>query len=305
MTDGRPLLRPPAAAHRYSSADLPVRGGTLHTGIWDPEPGIPPAGTFLAIHGITAVHLAWQWLAAALPAWRIIAPDLRGRGHSNALPPPFGLRAHAADLARLLIELGETDPLPVAGHSMGGFVGLVLAHRYPARVRNLLLVDGGIPVERPPGVGPTEVLTAVLKPSEMRLRMEFASLDAVDDYWRHHPGLASQWGPEMAAYAAYDTVGQAPQLQPSTRYPAMADDSLDIETGADLPTAIAELAHPAHFLRAERGLQDEPQPLFTREWADQCAARTPQLTLQDLPNTNHFTIIMSAAGSARVAEALG
>ena len=42
----------------------------------------------LALHGITANHLAWQLVAEALPDLRIVAPDLRGRGRSGELPGP-------------------------------------------------------------------------------------------------------------------------------------------------------------------------------------------------------------------------
>lgn len=62
--------------------------------LWNPQATGP---VVLAIHGITASHYSWPFLARALPDTRIIAPDLRGRARSNLLPGPYGMRRHAAD----------------------------------------------------------------------------------------------------------------------------------------------------------------------------------------------------------------
>ena len=58
------------------------------------------------MHGITASHRAWPAVVAALPGVRVVAPDLRGRGRSNSLPGPYGMGAHADDLAAVLDALG-------------------------------------------------------------------------------------------------------------------------------------------------------------------------------------------------------
>ena len=40
----------------------------------------------------------------------------------------------------------QVDQAVVVGHSMGGFVAVVLAHHHPERVRRLVLIDGGLPL---------------------------------------------------------------------------------------------------------------------------------------------------------------
>ena len=64
------------------------------------------------------------------------------------------------------------------------------------------------------------------------------------------------------------------------------------------------LTHPAVFLRAERGMQNQPGGLFTTEWAAEWAARIPGLEVSDMPDTNHFTIVMSDFGSRLLATAV-
>ena len=116
----------------YETVDVEVRGGSLRVGIWGTETEAP----VLAVHGITANHLAWQLVAEALPDVRIVAPDLRGRGRSSGLPGPYGMVQHADDLAQLIDQLG-LGPVPVVGHSMGGFVAVAVADRHPD------LISGG------------------------------------------------------------------------------------------------------------------------------------------------------------------
>ncbi len=86
----------------YRTHDVPVAGGTLRVGVWEPPEATAETPTVLAIHGITASHRCWLAVVEALPQVRIVAPDLRGRGRSNQLPGPYGMPAHAADLVAVL-----------------------------------------------------------------------------------------------------------------------------------------------------------------------------------------------------------
>jgi|SRR5450631_1364384 len=75
----------------YRTHDLPVDGGTLRVGEWGPDSSDETAApTVIALHAITASHLAWAPVAQACPRLRVIAPDLRGRGRSGAFRPALG-----------------------------------------------------------------------------------------------------------------------------------------------------------------------------------------------------------------------
>ena len=281
----------------YRRMSVPVRGGDLAVGTWGPEDG--PA--VLAVHGVTANHLTWPLVVKHLPGVRFIAPDLRGRGRSNALPGPWGMPQHADDLAAVLEHLG-IERAVVVGHSMGAFASLVLANRHPDRVSSLVLVDGGLPLPTPEGVTDEELMTATLGPAAQRLSMTFASREEYREFWRQHPADARDWSTLVDDYVDYHLVGQEPNLHPSSSYDAVAADSIELRGGESLLRAIDELARPATFISAPRGLLDEVPPLYPaaaiREWS----AKLPALTVLAAEDVNHYTIVMSERGAQTISR---
>jgi pimeloyl-ACP methyl ester carboxylesterase len=79
----------------------------------------------LFLHGLGATGEVWRGafdLAAEWPGSRLLV-DLPGHGRSGQLDA-YGYEAHAEALLPLLAGAG---PVVVAGHSMGGVIGIVLA----------------------------------------------------------------------------------------------------------------------------------------------------------------------------------
>jgi lipase len=305
----------PADVHRRSAVGpshrqttVAVRGGEMTVGLWGPQERSAP--TILAVHGVSASHRCFGLLADALPGVRIIAPDLRGRGRSNDLPGPYGMSVHADDLAAVLAAL-EPGPVVVVGHSMGAFVALVLAHRHPELVRAAVLVDGGIPLRVPAGLRPDEVVQTVLGAVAERLEMRFACVDDYRGYWQQHPAFEGAWtagGAGVALledYIAYDLTKGDDGLQPATRYAAIEQDTADLHAGETLLAALDGLSVPAHLLWTRLGLQGEEPGLFGPEYIAEWQSRVPaleeHLSVREIPETNHYTIVMSSAGAAAVA----
>lgn len=287
-----------------STADVVIRDtrvdlgdGALAVAEYGPADGRP----LLAVHGITSSSRAWIALARHLPETRIIAPDLRGRGRSRDLPPSTGLPQHAADLARLLDAFG-LGPVPVVGHSMGGFVAVALAAERPDLVESLLLVDGGYPLARPARVADADLADAVLGPIAQRLAREFADADAYRDFWRQHPAFVDRFTPDIVAYADYDLVGEPPHLHTASTLAAIAADSLDLYGSDWHLTALAGLRIPARFLRAPRGLLDEPGGLYPD--LPPRPPLAPTMSVIDVPDVNHYTILMTDPGAGIVADAV-
>lgn len=303
------MTEPPAlpAMDRYAARDVPVAGGLLRVGEWGaveaPGSSSPSASLpVLAVHGVTSMHPAWMWVAAELPGRRVVAPDLRGRGHSNALPGPFGMQSHADDLVAVLDDAGVGRAV-VVGHSMGAFVAATLVDLHPDRVAGLVLVDGGLPLDLPPGVGVDQATDAVLGPAAKRLSMTFRDHAAYHEFWRRHPAFAHGWDHALEAYLDYDLQGQAPSMTPRTTYEAMAEDSRDLLVSQRVQHAAEHLPDGTVLLRAPRGLLDQVPPLYPDEAVHRWQARLPGLRVSTVPDVNHYTIVIGA-GAAAVAAAV-
>jgi pimeloyl-ACP methyl ester carboxylesterase len=282
---------------RYVRETVPVAGGELTVGVWgDRGPLV------VAAHGLTATHQAWLLVGPDLGRdHRFVAPDLRGRGGSRLLPPPYGVTAHAADLAAVVAAYGG-GPAVLVGHSMGGLVVVRATRDHPGLVSRAVLVDGGAPFPLPEGAGEQDaeqVVAAVLGPAFARLSMTFPSRAAAREFWQAHPSFAD-WSEAMAAYVDYDLVGQEPELRPACRPEAAARDAHDLfPLGGDAP---APLRVPGAFLRAGRGMLDQPdQPVYPPGWPSHWLPDLPEITLADL---NHYTITLAPAGAAAVAAAV-
>jgi lipase len=293
-------------ADRYRTVDVPVRGGDLRVGIWEPaDAAVHPAAapTVLAVHGITASHRSWLSVADRLPGARVIAPDLRGRGRSNELPGPYGITGHADDLVRVLDHL-DVPSAVVIGHSMGGFVTVATVHRHRDRVAGVVLVDGGLPLPIPEGLTPDEATAAILGPVQRRLTMTFADHEAYRDFFRAHPAF-TDWTDATTDYIDYDLVGEPGNYRPATCFEAMAADSRSQQDGEEwLLAGLAALPPGTPFLRAPRGLLDEEPGLFPAPWVARWADRFPALDVREVPDTNHYTLVFSQVGTAAIADAL-
>jgi pimeloyl-ACP methyl ester carboxylesterase len=304
MNDG------PSHDDRYRTVDVPVRGGTMRVGVWEPVASAPAARdlaapasavpTLLAVHGITASHRCWPLLAQALPQWRVIAPDLRGRGRSNGLPGPYGMANHADDLVAVLDHL-EVPAAVVVGHSMGGYVTVALHHWHPHRASSLVLVDGGVPLPRAEGLTDEEFVDAVLGPVRARLAMRFDSREAYQQLFRAHPAFATSWSEAVADYADYDLVGEPPNLHASTTEEAFVGDSIEQQDVHWLTPALHELPPGTPFLRAPRDLIDREPGLFPPAWLERCGEQFPAVDVREVPDVNHYTIVLSDAGAAAIA----
>ncbi|HET6214641.1 MAG TPA: alpha/beta fold hydrolase [Micromonosporaceae bacterium] len=284
----------------YTLGSVPVAGGDLTVGAWG---GTGPL--VVAAHGITTSHQAWAAIGPQLGKdHRFVAADLRGRGGSRDLPEPYGMVAHAADLAAVVRAYGG-GPAVLVGHSMGGFAVLETARRYPELVDRLVLVDGGVPLPPPPGMTAdadpdriAEAVSAAVGPAYARLSMTFPSREAYRQMWREHPSFA-EWNAAVDAYVDYDLVGSEPELRPACRLEAALCDARDLYRHAG--STPVPVPAPAVFLRAERGMLDERTPFYAPGYATMWLPGVEESTVEDV---NHYSILLGAAGAAAVVAAV-
>ena len=101
------------------------------------EIGSGPPLVFL--HGFCETHEIWNDFISPLAAhFRIITVDLPGFGESEILRSPFTIDEVGDKLVSFLKEK-EIQASLVVGHSLGGYVALSLAERYPEILKGFCL----------------------------------------------------------------------------------------------------------------------------------------------------------------------
>lgn len=131
-------------SHRY----VEVPGARLH--VAEAGEGSP----VLCLHGWPQHWWVWREVIPALAGeHRVICPDLRGFGWSEAPPGPYEISELAADMVALLDELG-LDEVDLIGHDWGGYTGFLLCLDAPERIRNYLALGIVHPWFEPPKPSP-------------------------------------------------------------------------------------------------------------------------------------------------------
>lgn len=105
----------------------------------------------LCVHGLTRQGRDFDALAQRLSAdFRVVCPDVAGRGHSDWLADPAGyaIPQYVADMVTLIARL-EAAELHWVGTSMGGLIGMGVAALAGAPLRSLVLNDVGPALEWP------------------------------------------------------------------------------------------------------------------------------------------------------------
>jgi len=96
--------------------------------------------TILFIHGYPLSRQMWKPQVRGLAdSARLLTPDLRGFGESEATPGPYSMELLADDCFALLDRLGIGEPVIICGLSMGGYVAFSFYRKFPQRVQGLIL----------------------------------------------------------------------------------------------------------------------------------------------------------------------
>jgi pimeloyl-ACP methyl ester carboxylesterase len=92
------------------------------------------------VHGFPLNRRVWDRQVEAFKSThRVIAPDLRGFGETEATGGPVSMGRFAEDLFALMQHL-KVGPVTFVGHSMGGYVALAFATAFPQALQGLVLV---------------------------------------------------------------------------------------------------------------------------------------------------------------------
>jgi pimeloyl-ACP methyl ester carboxylesterase len=233
------------------------------------------------IHGLSG---SWQNWLEQLPVFardrRVITFDLPGFGASQMPREKITIRGYGHFVDALLDELGVSSAA-VVGNSMGGFIGIELAIRFPERVERLVLVSAaGLSIE----YLRNERALAVLGAIENRLAAYSGWLASRSDALARRPG---------ARRMIFGIVAKRPDRLPG---PLVAEQvrgsgkpgflpALDALTDYPIRDRLGEIACPTLIVW---GAEDKLVP--ARD-ADEFARRIPNSRKVVWPETGHVAML--------------
>ena len=165
------------------------------------EAGARQGKPLLLLHGFTDSSRIWTVLLPYLSEHRVLIPDQRGHGASDAPACCYSPSVLAEDARQFLDALG-VQRASVVGHSLGSMVGQVLAAEHPTRVEKLVLAASTalVPIRRGDWLWQRTVDVKHLPSTDRTFMAEWtigASPTPVD------PTLVRYWDRDAAAIPAH------------------------------------------------------------------------------------------------------
>jgi pimeloyl-ACP methyl ester carboxylesterase len=259
------------------SADIPhvagvehefVDAGGLRTHVALAGEG-PPV---LLMHGWPQHWYLWREVIPLLaPHVRVIAPDFRGFGWTDAPSDGYTKDQLKRDMLALLDELG-VDELSIAGHDWGGYVGFLLASEHPERVRSFLALN-------------------MLPPWRSRDRR--TALDA----WRFlympllaTPVLGRRLGRAVAARGLRDSGLDPDEVDAFVSRLGRATELLYGSFLGELPGLLRGRYSAADLRVPTRLVFGTRDPVLTTRAARDAAAQADSMELELVPDAGHFVV---------------
>lgn len=265
-------------------------GIDIHYLEYAPQPGLP---ALLLLHGLTANAHAFDGLMirGLHRHFRVIVPDLRGRGKSDKPDEGYRFEDHAQDLLGMLdqLQIGTTI---ICGHSYGGFLGVYLAVHYPQRVKQLILLDAAVRMN--------PRLPEMLLPTLSRLGKTYASFDAYLAQMKAAPHNTF-WEPAMEDYYRADIITHEDgTVTPRSKLAHII--AISQGTAAEPWTELFPVLQQPLLLLHATGNYALEEPLLPLQQAEETLALVPQCRYIPIPG-NHQTMLYGQ-GAAVIVQTL-
>jgi pimeloyl-ACP methyl ester carboxylesterase len=254
----------------------------------------------VCVHGLSRQGRDFDVLARALcDTYRVVCPDVVGRGQSDALADPMGYQipAYVADMVTLLARL-DARSVHWVGTSMGGLIGLGLASLSGSPIERLVLND----------VGPTIEAGAIARiGTYLGVPMRWPSVEAAADYML---GISKGFGTHtreqwlaltrpMLKPAQDGQGGFIPHYDPQIALPFRAITPAIAAAGeAALWQGYDAIRCPTLLLRGA------DSDLLTRETAQALTQRGPKARLHEFAGVGHAPTLVAPEQVAVVREFL-
>lgn len=279
---------------------LPVPGGVVN--VWH-RAATAGSGTVALVHGLSGNSRWWGRVIDHLHRdLGVVALDIRGRAGSADAPAPYDLTTISDDIARALDHFG-IERATVAGYSMGGWVAALFGISHRERAERIVLVDGGFPLPRAPGADAEEIIEAIVGPSLRRLDLAFDDEESYFELWKSHPAFEQHWDDSMKPALGYELEQRGDGVEVRANAEAIRVGARELTVGVEANEAGSLLEVPSHLIVVERGTMDQPGGMIPLETAEMAAAANPHLSMEYLPDVNHYTLLLGK-GAASVASAI-
>ncbi|MDN3920000.1 alpha/beta fold hydrolase [Roseateles violae] len=266
---------------------------------WAHQGGLAKPPVLVCVHGLARQGRDFDTLARALSdRYRVVCPDVVGRGRSDWLRQPAGYQipAYVADMVTLLARL-DVEQVDWVGTSMGGLIGLGLAALPDSPVRRLVLND----------VGPAIRYEALQRiGSYLGQPISFDSAEQGADYLR---SISAGFGPHTAEQWVALSRPMLVPLDGGPRLKLHYDPRIALPFAAVTPELAA--AGEAALWQAYDGLRcptlllrGADSDLLSRETAQAMTQRGPRATLHELAGVGHAPTLVQPDQIALVREFL-
>lgn len=255
----------------------------IQLALWEGE-GDP----IFCIHGLTANCRCWDSLASALAAdYTLLAMDLRGRGLSNKPDTGYSVEQHVLDVRCVLEDLGLTQ-VHLMGHSLGAYVSLAFAARYPDQVRKLILVDAGGHLTQ----ARWDKIEMAIQPSLARLGQVFPTFEDYTRPLKQAPFL-QPWTPFLDTYFRYEMEEVEGGLRSRTQAGHILEEIAHIRQ-FDASALYSRIGCPVLILRAPEGMLGKDDILLPEDVVGRMLREIPHAERVNLDGANHYSIHLPA-----------
>ena len=248
----------------------------------------------VCVHGLTRSGRDFDELARALCGqWRVICPDVAGRGESDRLADPkhYTWAQYVADMVTLIARL-DVEAVNWVGTSMGGFVGMALAAQAGSPVKRLVLNDAGPVIAK----GAPERIAAYVGQTPT-----FATLDEAEKYIRT---ISAPFGPHTDAQWRFLAETWVRRNDDGSWRPHY-DTRIAEPYHATMPENDLEIWHIYDAVRCPTLLiRGEHSDIVSRQTAAEMARRGPKAKVTEVKGVGHAPTLLHPSQIAIVRDFL-
>lgn len=240
-------------------------------------------GPLICIPSITGHKGTFTALAERLsPRYQVLSLDLRGRCDSDKPSDGYGFAYHARDIIAFADAL-SLERFVLVGHSFGATTSVYTTSLVPARVKAIVLMDGG--------ADPKAETLKAMYPTIKWLSKVYSSMDeylAVQRNVVYH----KPWTPALERYLREDMETKPDGSVRSKSSAAGIEIDLDIHFWDNVWFHLPHVRCPVLYLRPTEGLLGTTGHVYSDEEASKLVGKIPDCRYQKIAGGNHYTFLI-------------